>query len=132
VHQKGRRRPLLRLGDDSAITHRHIIDCTNAVEIGRFVTVAGYGSQVLTHSIDLAACRQSSEPIQIGDYCFVGTAVVILGGSVLPPFSVLGAKALLNKSFCEPYRLYAGIPARSVGEVNREDLYFERTVGFIV
>jgi acetyltransferase-like isoleucine patch superfamily enzyme len=132
AHQRQSRCPRLRLGDHSAITHRHIIDCTNTVDLGCFVTFAGYGSQVLTHSIDLAGCRQSSEPVYIGDYCFVGTAVVILGGSVLPPFSVLGAKALLNKSFCEPYTLYAGIPARPVQEIDQSSKYFLRTEGFIV
>jgi acetyltransferase-like isoleucine patch superfamily enzyme len=132
AHQSDCRRPLLRLGDHSAITHRHIIDCTNTVDIGRFVTFAGYGSQVLTHSIDLVACRQSSEPVRIGDYCFIGTSVVILGGSVMPPFSVLGARAMLNKVFYEPNMLYGGVPARPVQEIDPCAEYFRRAEGFIV
>ena len=36
------RRAELVLGDHAAITHRHLIDCTNAVRIGRFTTFAGY------------------------------------------------------------------------------------------
>ena len=36
----------------------------------------------------------TAAPITIGDYCFVGTNCVLLGGSVLPSYSVLAAKSL--------------------------------------
>ncbi len=93
--------PELVLGPQSAITHRHIIDCTSAVHIGAFTTMAGYRSQILTHSIELMDCRQSSAPVTIGDYCFIGTDCVLLGGSALPSYSALGAKSLLNKAYTQ-------------------------------
>ncbi|WP_218081019.1 acyltransferase [Anthocerotibacter panamensis] len=123
--------PQLVLGAHSAITNRHLIDCTSSVTIGSFTTFAGFQSQILTHSIDLAPCRQSSAPVVIGDYCFIGTNCVLLGGSTLPNFSVLGAKSLLNKAFTEPYYLYAGVPARPVKAIPREYAYFSRPVGFV-
>ena len=55
----------------------------------------------MTHSIDLAAGRQASAPVVIGEYGFVGTNCVLLGGSVLPERCVLGAKSLLNKAWTE-------------------------------
>src|SRR6202030_2082577 len=85
------RRPELVLGAHAAITSRHLIDCTAAVTIGDFTTVAGWRSQLLTHSIDLEVGRQTSKPIEVGRYCFIGTDCVLLGGSELPDFSVLGA-----------------------------------------
>ena len=103
------RKPHLIVGAHAAITHRHIIDCTNTVTIGAFTTFAGFQSQILTHSIDLAASRQSSQPVTIGEYCFVGTNCVLLGGAVLPDRSVLGAKSLLNKAFTETGHLYGGV-----------------------
>jgi acetyltransferase-like isoleucine patch superfamily enzyme len=130
AHQKDRV-PELLLGAQSAITHRHIIDCTNAVHIGAFTTVAGYRSQILTHSIDLMDCRQSSAPVTIGDYCFVGTDCVLLGGSVLPSYSALGAKSLLNKPYDQQRALYAGVPARPVKSLEPEMKYFQREVGFV-
>ena len=130
AHQNDRV-PELILGAQSAITHRHIIDCTNAVHIGAFTTVAGYRSQILTHSIDLMDCRQSSAPVTIGDYCFVGTDCVLLGGSVLPSYSALGAKSLLNKAHTETHSLYAGVPARAVKSLEPELKYFQRDVGFV-
>ncbi|MET0243827.1 MAG: acyltransferase [Flavitalea sp.] len=129
-HQAGRK-SVLNLGDHSAITKNHHIDCTSPIYIGRFVTVAGYQSQLLTHSIDLVESRQHSAPIHIGDYTFVGTNSVILGGSVLPPYSVLGAKSLLNKAFKDEWMLYAGVPATPIKPVPKEAKYFTRPEGFV-
>jgi acetyltransferase-like isoleucine patch superfamily enzyme len=130
VHQPDRA-PRLILGEHSAITHRHIIDCTHSIVIGAFTTVGGYHSQMLTHGIDLERSRQSSSPITIGRYCFLGTSCVVLGGSALPDYSVLGAKALLNKQYREQYFLYAGVPARPVKKISAESLYFSRREGFV-
>lgn len=125
------REPMLILGEHSAVTKNHHLDCTARIEVGRFTTVAGYSSQFLTHSIDLEANRQDCAPIMIGEYCFLGTNVVVLGGSRLPDRSVLGAKALLNKAHLEPAHVYAGVPARAIRVVPSDAGYFRRTSGFV-
>jgi len=126
------RRPELILGEHAAITHRHLIDCTNSVVIGRFTTMAGFQSQILTHSIDLERNRQSSAPVRIGDYCFVGTNSVLLPGSALPDYSVLGAKSLLNRVFTDTHTLYGGVPASAVKQLPTDYAYFKRTEGFVI
>ena len=130
AHQPDRK-PELWLGEHSAITSRHIIDCTNEVRIGKFSTFAGFQSQILTHSIDLEANRQSSAPVTIGDYCFIGTHSVLLAGSALPSFCVLGAKSLLNRKFSDEHTLYTGIPARAIRRLPPEMRYFWRQTGFV-
>jgi acetyltransferase-like isoleucine patch superfamily enzyme len=130
THQPDRR-PELILGEHAAITNRHIIDCTNSVTIGAFATFAGFRSQILTHSIDLEKGQQSSAPIRIGDYSFVGTDCVLLGGSALPDHSVLGAKSLLNKESTEPFWLYGGNPARPVQPISADAAYFKRQKGSV-
>ena len=129
-HQPARQSRLV-LGDSAAVTKNHHLDCTNAIEIGRFATVAGYQSQFLTHSIDVFENRQSSAPISIGDYTFVGTNSVILGGAVLPAYSVLGAKSLLNKPHTEEWTLYGGVPAGALSRIPATAKYFTRTEGFV-
>ncbi len=116
----------------AAITNRHLIDCTARVTIGARTTFAGFHSQILTHSIDLQANRQSSAPVRLGEGCFVGTNVVILAGSVLPDGAVLGAKSLLNKAYAETHQLYAGVPARPVAALDPGLAYFHRTTGFVI
>jgi acetyltransferase-like isoleucine patch superfamily enzyme len=125
------RRPELIVGAHAGISSRHLIDCTAHVQIGAFATLAGFRSQLLTHSIDLAAGRQSSEPIDIGEYCFIGTNSVVLGGSSLPHHSFLGAKSLLNKKWEMPYQLYGGVPAKPLKPLPQEIEYFRRKEGFV-
>jgi len=130
AHQTDRR-PELVVETHAGISSRHLIDCTARIRIGAFATLGGFRSQLVTHSIDLEASRQSAEPIDIGEYCFVGTNCVILGGSSLPHHSVLGAQSLLNKKWDEPYRLYGGVPAKPIKDLSPEMEYFRRTKGFV-
>lgn len=130
-HQLGRKAELL-IGMHTSISKNHHIDCTNLIEIGSFTTIAGYGSQFLTHSIDLDGNRQHSKSILIGSYCFVGTDCVILGGSVLPDYSVLGAKSLLNKRLTTTWSMYAGSPATLKQKIDQSSLYFSRHTGFVI
>ncbi|MGI9087937.1 MAG: acyltransferase [Chthoniobacterales bacterium] len=125
------RRPELILEKHAGISSRHFIDCTARIRIGAFSTVAGFRSQLITHSIDLAAGRQAAAPIEIGEYCFLGTEVVVLGGGGLPHHSVLGAKALLNKKWEEPFHLYGGVPAKPLKPLPRDLGYFQRQEGFV-
>lgn len=127
-HQVGRHSELI-LAEHSAITNRHLIDCTSPVRIGRFTTFAGFRSQILTHSIDLEQNRQDSAPVEIGAYCFVGTNCVLLGGSTLPDYCVLGASSLLNKAQTETHTLYAGVPAAPIRKLDPGMAYFTRTEG---
>ncbi|WP_242693359.1 acyltransferase [Sabulibacter ruber] len=130
-HHKENRRAELKLHTGAAITKNHHIDCTDLITIGAFATVAGYDSQLLTHSIDVVKNRQDCAPITIGDYAFVGTNVVILGGATLPAYSVLGAKSLLNKKHREEWMLYGGVPAKAINEIPSRAKYFTRTESFV-
>ncbi len=130
AHQPDRR-PELIIEAHAGVSSRHLIDCTARIRIGAFATIGGFRSQFLTHSIDFEEGRQTAEPIDIGDYSFTGTNSVILGGSTLPHHSVLGAQSLLNKKWGEPYRLYAGVPAKPLKELSRDLEYFRRTEGFV-
>ena len=121
----------LAIGKHTAITHRHIIDCTEKITIGSFTTIAGYGSQFLTHSIDIHESKQDCKPITIGSYCMVGTACVALPGSSLGDYCILGANSLLNKNFSERYRLYGGVPATEIKKLSEKMQYFSRETGYI-
>lgn len=121
--------PELRLEEHSAITNRHLIDCTNLVHIGRYSIVAGFRSQILTHGIDFEKSAQSSAPVSIGEYCFIGTASVLLKGARIPDYCVVGAMSLVNKSFDEEQSLYAGVPACRIKSVDLSMNWFHRDIG---
>lgn len=120
------RKPYLIMGKDSAITKQHLIDCTDAVTIGEFTSVGGYGTQILSHSTSLQHNKQSCAPISIGHHCFVGTRCIILPGSILPNQSVLGAGAVLKKQFTESFVLYGGVPAKYVQKMDDSYEFFHR------
>lgn len=130
AHQTERRCQLV-LERHASITKKHHIDCTNEILIGAFSTIAGYRTQILTHSIDLDHNCQTSHGIYIGRYTFVGTGCVILGGSILPDYSVLGACSLLNRPLQDSWSLYAGQPAKRLRSIERSSAYFTRDNGFV-
>lgn len=120
------RRPQLVIGDHSAITSRHYLDCASRIVIGDFTTIAGVRSVFLSHGIDVDAGKQRSAAITIGSYCLVGTNCVVLGGSVLPNCSILGANSLLRDRHYETHRLYAGSPTRAIKPLSSDSAYFHR------
>lgn len=115
----------------ASVTSRHIIDCTDEVIIGEYSTVAGYRTQILTHSIDLHESRQNCKPVHIGRYCFIGTDCVLLGGASLPDYSVLAAHSLYSMSQAESYYYYGGVPARQIKPVDKGERYFTRKRGYV-
>ena len=125
------RDPALVMGRHAALTARHYIDCSNRVEIGEFATLGGARSQILTHAIDFKRNLQTSAPVRIGRYCFVGTSCVVLRGAELPDCSVLAAGSTLARAFQEPFTLYSGVPALPVKPLDRDSEYFRRTRGYV-
>lgn len=119
----------LIVGEAASITNRHFFDCSNRITVGRFATIGGFRSQFLTHSIDLSTNRQSSRPIEIGEYCFLGTGVIMLKGAAIGPRCVLGAGSMLRQAFQDEYKLISGNPAKPVRDLDPSAAYFTRTGG---
>lgn len=127
-HAKDRNPSLLMLYG-SAITSRHLVDCTDQVSIGALSTVAGFRSQILTHSIDITRNIQDCAPVNVGAGCFVGTGSIVLKGVTICPNSVIGAGSVVNKNLTEEFGLYAGTPASLVKKLDAHSAYFTRQRG---
>jgi acetyltransferase-like isoleucine patch superfamily enzyme len=121
------------LGAESAVTKSHIFDCSDSISIGSFTTVAGYGSQFITHGIDLASSKQSCDPIDIGSFCLVSTRVTVVGGAILPCYSQLAAGSVLTSRLdvLKEYSLYGGSPAKWKKNLDPDSRYFHRESGFV-
>lgn len=120
------RKPYLIMKKDSAITKQHHIDCTDTVTIGSLSSIAGYGTQILSHSTSIKNNDGYCAPITIGHHCFVGSRSILLPHSTLPNCSVLGAGAVLNKEYTEEFSLYGGVPARFIKKENSDFDFFSR------
>ena len=116
------RRCEMVLGRCVGIPSRKFFDCNGGIYIGDYTTVAGQWTQFLTHSVDIYNARQDAKPIKVGKYCFIGTGCILMPGSSLPDYSVLGAGAVLNKSMTEEGVIYAGVPAVRKKKINPKDV----------
>ncbi|GEO15763.1 acyltransferase [Microvirga aerophila] len=121
----------LSIGDESAVTHQHIIDVTGGVHIGSFATIAGYRTTILTHSIDLEENKQSVAPVHIGDYTFIGTNCVLLKGSRLASRCILAAGSVHTSGSTDEGSLYGSGIAKNIKKVEHL-AYFSRTQGEVL
>ena len=117
------------LGNDSRVTDRHFIDCNGGVIIGDFTTIAGIGTQIISHGINVLNSEQETDYVNIGNYCFIGTRCVFLKGTKIPNFCVLGAGSVVTKKNETEYKLYGGVPAKEIKFLNKDSKYFSRKEG---
>jgi len=116
----------LVLGEGASVTSRHILDCTDRIDIGAFTTVAGFRSQLLTHSIDVTSNRQDCEPVVIGPYSFIGTGATLLKGSRFPARAVLAAGSVYSGRSGEEYQIFSGVPATPMKRLPEDAEYMRR------
>lgn len=107
---------VLEIGAGAVITSGHRIDFTDRVRLGKNVIVGGRNSSLWTHN------RQETAPIEIGDFCYLGSEVRLAPGARLPSECILGIGAVLTGEIKEPRSLVAGVPARVVRSLEDKDL----------
>src|SRR3546814_17477313 len=111
--------------EHSGITRKHLLDCSDTIEIGKFSLVAGWRSQILTHSPDFEKNRQMCLPTVIGSYYFIGSASVILKGAKVPDFCIIGAGSVVRSTTSfESHTLIASTTARGGQCIPRTLDYF--------
>ena len=89
----------------------------NGIFIGDH-TIFGPGVKIISSNHDVADLDRwiSTDPIRIGKHCWIGANAVILPGVSLGDCCVVGAGAVVTKSF--PARsVIGGVPARLIKEV---------------
>ena len=63
----------------------------------------------------------AGDPIVIGRFCWLGMGAVILPGVRLGDFTIVGAGAIVSKSFEEGYCAIGGNPAKIIKYLNKEE-----------
>jgi acetyltransferase-like isoleucine patch superfamily enzyme len=119
------RRPSLLLGEWAKITNGHIIDCTDRVEFGDHAALAGFRSQILTHSLDLVRDVQVTAPVELGERCAVMSGCMLLAGTRVPARSIVSAGSVITTKLTKEHTFYRGNPAEAVRELPKLR-YFER------
>jgi len=117
------------VGRSAQIVDGHRIDCADRVEIGPFSVLAGEGSAIFTHGIEIEECEQTCAPVRIGAYALVNARCFFVKGTELADFCVVAAGAVCAFKNSEPYGLYAGVPARRIKDLSKDAAYFSRARG---
>jgi carbonic anhydrase/acetyltransferase-like protein (isoleucine patch superfamily) len=110
-------RPVSRLeiGKGAVVVSGHRIDFTDRVTLGRNVIVGGRNSSLWTHN------RQQTAPIEIGDFCYLGSEVRLAPGARLAARSILGLGSVLSGAIDTPGSLVGGVPAKVIRPLTPED-----------
>jgi acetyltransferase-like isoleucine patch superfamily enzyme len=105
----------------------------NKIYIGDYTFIApNVGIMSGNHDLSDLRKQTSDDPVRIGDYCWLGMNSVILPRVVLGDFTIVGAGAIVTKSFEEGYCVLAGSPAKIVRKLDREScVRFEEDTAYI-
>ena len=98
------------IGDHAKVTSGHYFDCSGGIRIGHHSLIGGRDTHLWTHYYDGRTIQ--SEPLEIGDRCYVGARSTLVYCHV-PDDCVVGAGAVVTGDFREDGDgvLIAGNPA---------------------
>lgn len=112
---------VLLMKEQALITNRHYLDCSGQVILEPYATIGGIKCIIQSHELDFVDNTTKVGQIILGRYATIVTGCVMLKGSYLPDWSVLGAGSVMVKAKdgieLPKSSLYAGAPARFVKEL---------------
>lgn len=94
--------------------------CTAGVKIGRNANVSD-GVVIITakHNVNSPRFEALYEPIEIGDWAWLATSAMILGGVTVGEGAVVAAGAVVTKDV-PPYAIVGGNPAVIIGQRKKQ------------
>jgi len=106
----------ITIGQDTIIGDHAFLDGRAKLTIGDHVSIA---SQVLIynseHDIHSDKFDPLEEPVEIGDYVFIGARAIILPGVKIGKGAVVAAGAVVTKDVPE-MTIVGGVPAKPIGQ----------------
>ena len=94
----------------------------NGIYIDDYTQIAsGVGIQSGNHSVYDNRQQIEAKPVRIGKYCWLGQNAIVLPEVELGDFTIVGAGAVVTKSFKEGYCVIGGVPAKKIRDLNPEE-----------
>lgn len=121
------RRSALVLGKYAMVTVGHEIDCSDLVELRDHARLAGFRSQVLTHSLNLVKDEWTTAPVILGERCAVMSGCILLSGMSVPARAIVSAGSVITTKLTQEQAFYRGNPAQVVRALPDTLKYFHRT-----
>lgn len=106
----------ITIGDFANISSRVAIYSSNDDYSGAFMT---------NPTVPAEFTNVTHAPVVIGRHVIIGSGSVVLPGVTIGEGAAVGALSLVNQDI-EPFAIYAGVPARKIGERKRDLLELEQ------
>mgnify|MGYP001402941951 CR=1 FL=1 len=104
------------IGEDTIIGDHAFLDGRAPLVIGNHVDIASsvmiYNSE---HDLEKEDFSARIEPVEIGDYVFIGPRVIILPGVKIGKGAIVAAGAVVTKNVPD-FTIVGGVPAKEIGE----------------
>lgn len=101
-------------------THGIYYQANGRLSIGKGTYIApNVGLITENHDVSEPNKRAGAKGVIIGEKCWIGMNSVILPGVTLGDHTVVGAGAIVTKSFLEGYCVIAGNPAKKIKEIEK-------------
>lgn len=96
------------------------IEASNGIFIGDYSNIGpNVGLISANHNLINNALHDAAPPIKIGKHCWIGMNAVVLPGTILGDFTIVGAGAIVTRSFETGYIVIAGNPAVVIKQLDR-------------
>jgi len=113
----------IKIGTNSIIGHNAILDGRGGLEIGNNVNFSsGVWIWTAEYDKDDPYFIATSGKVEIDDYAWVSCRVTILPGTKIGKGAVICAGAVVTKDV-PPYAIVGGVPAKIIGERNKDLRY---------
>lgn len=104
------------IGEDTIVGDHAFLDGRASLKIGNHVDIASsvmiYNSE---HNLESEDFTARTEPVEIGDYVFIGPRAIILPGVKVGKGAVIAAGAVVTKNVND-FTIVGGVPAKEIGE----------------
>lgn len=111
---------LVEIGENSHINRGCLLDARGTIKIGNNVSVS-HNVNIVTggHVVQSKHFNGQYTPITIDDYAWLGIGCTILQNVHIGKGAVVCAGAVVTKDVPD-YAIYAGVPAKKIGERNKD------------
>lgn len=111
----------ITIGEGTIVGDHAFLDGRASLKIGNYTSLA---SQVLIynseHDIHSENFDPIEEPVEIGDYVFIGPRAIILPGVKIGKGAIVAAGAVVTKDV-QDFEIVGGVPAKVIGERKNKD-----------
>lgn len=116
----------IKIEDGSIVGDKAILDARYGIEIGKNVNIStGAWLWTLQHDINSASftSRGTEGKIIIGDRAWIASRTILLPGCNVAEGCVVASGAVVTRPIFEPYSVVGGVPAKKIGDRNKEINY---------